>query len=174
MYGMFGRHFHVKQSLMENHTGSSSSSPLSKLICLEIPCLDQERPLTFSNFSGFFVAPANKELCHYAVGFLFAMEKDLPSQCHVLWIARFQVNRTMGRRDRLSTRVFNNCGEKSEIRPFPPSVCLFCAILPTNGLIRGRGPQMCGLLNDGRNRLRMYYICLVWTLFTDKGKVAVA
>ena len=26
MYGMYGRRFHVKQSLMENHTGSSSSS----------------------------------------------------------------------------------------------------------------------------------------------------
>lgn len=104
-----------------NHPGSSSllfhfiqrtflfQKKLSKLICLSI--------LTFSSFSAFVALAANKELCHYAVGFLFAMEKDLSSQCHthvihVIWIARFQVNRTMGRKDRLSTHVFNNCGEK--------------------------------------------------------------
>ena len=162
---------------MENHTGSFSSSCPSSF-AWKFLALTNSSILTFSNFSGFFVAPANKELCHYAVGVtLFAMEKDLSSQCHthvihVIWIARFQVNRTMGRRDRLSTRVFNNCGEKwNQALSW---VWLFCAILPTNGLIRGRGPQMCGRLNDGRNRLRMYYICLVWTLFTDKGKVAVA
>ena len=99
-----------------------------KWLRVEISCLEHDfpRPRAFS-------------LCPFVRAFIqfFWVEKD-PSQWHthviwIAWIGCFQVNRTMGRRDRLSTRVFEKWRKVKQGPFLGIAILWFYAILPTGG-----------------------------------------